>query len=178
MQSKEMSSNTQISDYLKIYTQESTKELIRARIGGKLFRMADFDKIQADPAAYACEIQRWKTAVKKALKDDSLGICKKHMFAWGPEDEKPDHKYADLPENGVPSNKSEFMALIIAGRLGQKYARDATLAATADDATFDEVTEVLSGGQYVTYKDYVKPENLEKTMKAMELVRLTLSAAY
>ena len=177
MQSKEMSRNNQVPDYVKMYTQETTREIIKARIGGKLFRMADFDKIQADPAGYACEIQRWKTAVKKALKEDPTGIGKKHIFAWGVEDEKPDAKYSDLPENGVPSNKTELMALVTNGRLGTKYMRDETLAATADDTVFDGVIEYLSGGAFMTYQDYMKSDNQEKIMKAMELVRLTLSAA-
>ena len=174
---KDPLSNTSVADYVKLYTQESAKEIIKARIHGKIFRMADFEKIQSDPIGYACEIQRWKTAVKKALKEDSAGIGKRHLFAWGPEDEKADEKYSDLPENGVPSNKVELMALITNGRLGAKFMRDSTLAATNDDSTFNDAIDYLSGGMHKSLDDYLKKENLEATMKAMELVRLTLSAA-
>ena len=114
--------NTSIDDYAKLLAQESTKEIIKARVSGRIFRLADFSKIQADPHAYVGEIQRWKTAIRKSLKEDTKGYGKKHLFAWGVEDDKADEKYADLPENGVPSTKAELVALINNGRLGPKLA--------------------------------------------------------
>ena len=176
MQKDDVLNNTSVGDYVKAYTTETTKEIIRARILGKVFRMADFDKILANPAQYACEIHRWKTAIKKALKEDSSGIGKKHMFAWGPEDDRPEDKYSDLPENGVPSNKKELLAMIKLGRLGAKFKR-AGLTLTSENSEFDDAIKELSGGVVTTFGAYMDPNKNEETAKAVELTRLTLSAA-
>ena len=168
--------NTSVSEYVKTFTQETTKEIIRARIHGKVFRMADFDKILANPAQYACEIHRWKTAIKKALKEDTSGIGKKHMFAWGPEDERPEDKYSDLPENGVPSNKPELVAIIKLGRLGAKFKRQG-LTNDSPDGQFNDPIKELSGGVVTTYEDYMDVTKNAEISKAVELIRLTLSAA-
>ena len=138
--------------------------------------MPDFDKIRANPQQYAGEISRWKTAIKKAMKDDSQGYGKKHLYAWGVEDDKPDEKYADLPENGVPRNKLEMVALLDQGRLGPKYAREG-LKVTSADALFDEATTVLSGGLILKFDEYIKPEINKEVAKNVDFVRLTLSAA-
>ena len=171
---KPLLNNTNSDDYVKMLSQEAAKEIIKARVSGKVFRMADFDKIQADPTAYETEVQRWKVAIKKALKTDTVGIGKKHLFAWGIEDDLPDDKYADLPENGVPSTKDELLALMKMGRLGAKYLRSKHKASTAD-AGFDEVVQHLSGGLY-DYASYMDEKTNAKIAEAVELVRLTLSA--
>lgn len=162
--------------YIKMYAQESTKEIIKARISGKVFRMPDFEKIQANPQQYEGEIQRWKTAIKKALKDDTRGYGKKHMFAWGPEDDKPDDKYSELPENGVPSNKTELVALLNVGRLGPKYVR-MKRKITDEDSEFDEIIKILSGGLVETFAEYMKVETNKEISKQVDMTRLTLSAA-
>ena len=43
---------------IKTYSSEATKEVIEARISGKVFKMADFDEIQSDPTRYVPELQR------------------------------------------------------------------------------------------------------------------------
>ena len=176
MQKDDVMNNTSVGDYVKAYTTETTKEIIRARILGKVFRMADFDKILANPAQYACEIHRWKTAIKKALKEDTSGIGKKHMFAWGPEDDRPEEKYADLPENGVPSDKKELVAMIKLGRLGAKVKR-AGLTTTSENTEFDDAINELTGGVVTTFDAYMASQKNEEIAKAVELTRLTLSAA-
>ena len=159
-----------------MYAQESTREIIKARISGKVFRMPDFDKIQADPNRYSGEIQRWKTAIKSALKEDAKGYGKKHRFAWGAEDDKTDDKYNDLPENGVPSSKTELVALIKYGRLGPKFAR---LKLTDEDANdkFDLAIKELSGGTVDSLDAYLVAETNKEISKRVEETRLTLSAA-
>lgn len=176
MEKNDSLNNTSVGDYVKTFTQETTKEIIRARILGKVFRMPDFEKIQANPAQYTCEIHRWKTAIKKALKEDSSGIGKKHMFAWGPEDDRPEDKYSDLPENGVPSNKAELLAIMKLGRLGPKHRRT-SLQESSADASFNDAIKELSGGVVTTYATYVEEKKNEEISKAVELTRLTLSAA-
>ena len=70
--------------FAKLYAQEATKEIIKAKVAGKIFKMADFDKIRANPKQYEPEIARWKGAINKAFADKSDGaaasIAKKHMF--------------------------------------------------------------------------------------------------
>ena len=168
--------NTNPESYIKMYAQESTREIIKARISGKVFRMPDFDKIQADPNRYSGEIQRWKTAIKSALKEDAKGYGKKHRFAWGAEDDKTDDKYNDLPENGVPSSKTELVALIKYGRLGPKFAR---LKLTDEDANdkFDLAIKELSGGTVDSLDAYLVAETNKEISKRVEETRLTLSAA-
>ena len=140
------------SEYMKMYTQEAAKEVIRSRVSGKVFKMADFTTIQADTTKYIPELQRWKTAVTKALKGDNYEMSIKHVFAWGPEDEMTEEKYQDLPINGVPSNKKEFIALMKLGRLGVKYIRTKTTESSEDNA-FNEAAIYLSGGLILTYLD-------------------------
>ena len=176
MSKADLLSNTSHDNYVKLYAQESTRELIKARVNGKIFRMPDFDKIQVNPQQYEGEINRWKTAIRKALKDDTRGYAKKHLFAWGPEDEKQDEKYVDLPENGVPSNKAELVALIKIGRLGPKYKRQG-YDVTDENTEFDEVITELSGGIITSFAEYMKKETNEEIAKHVDLTRLTLSAA-
>ena len=38
------------ANYVKLYAQESTREIIKARITGKVFKMPDFEKIQQNPS--------------------------------------------------------------------------------------------------------------------------------
>ena len=176
MNKQDLLDNASADTYIKLYAQESTREIIKARISGKVFRMPDFEKIQANPHQYEGEIQRWKTAIKKALKDDVTGYGRKHMFAWGKEDDKPDDKYSDLPENGVPSNKTELVALINLSRLGPKFARKKLTTESANTA-FDEAIRELSGNLVNTFDDYIKSETNKEIAKNVELTRLTLSAA-
>lgn len=171
---KDSLNNTE--SYVKLYAQESTREIIKARISGKVFKMPDFEKIQANPAQYEGEINRWKTAIKKALKEDTKGYGKKHMFAWGVEDDKPDEKYNNLPENGVPSNKAELVALIDIGRLGPKYAR-MKLTVTSANTDFDDAIKELSGGTTTSFAEYMRAEINIEIAKQVDLTRLTLSAA-
>ena len=168
--------NTSVDEYAKLLAQESTKEIIKARLSGKIFRLADFSKIQANPQAYAGEIQRWKTAIRKNLKEDTKGYGRKHRFAWGVEDDKPDEKYADLPENGVPSTKDELVALIDNFRLGPKFFR-MKLKASQANAQFDEAIKFLSGGTVETLDEYIDADTNKEIAKNVELTRLTLSAA-
>ena len=171
-----MLNNTNNESYAKLYAQEATREIIKARISGKIFRMPDFEKIQANPQQYAGEIQRWKTAIRKALKEDTLGYGKKHLFAWGPEDDKPDEKYADLPDNGVPANKTELVALLNNTRIGAKNKRAGLTVETANNE-FDDCIKMLSGGTITKFADYMKPETNKEIAKHVEMTRLTLSAA-
>ena len=165
-----MLNNTNTGDYMKLVSQEAAKEIVKARVSGKVFRLADFDKIQADPSAYETEVQRWKVAIKKALKSDTIGIGKKHLFAWGIEDDMSDDKYADLPENGVPQNKTELLALMKLGRLGAKYLRSKHKD-TTNDQGFDDVVQHISGGAFTTYESYMDIENNKKIAEGVELVR-------
>ena len=71
----------EMEQYIKTYSSEAAKEVIKARISGKVFKMADFDKIQSDPTRYVPELQRWKTAIAKALKGDGYQTSLKHKFA-------------------------------------------------------------------------------------------------
>ena len=166
---------TELSEYLKAYSTEAAKEVIKARISGKVFKMADFETIQLEPTKYVPELQRWKTAITKAIKGTGYDIAIKHVFAWGPEDELPDEKYADLPTNGVPSNKRQLIAMMKFGRLGVKYIKS-TRKETSADAAFDEPIEYLSGGLHTTYATYMEEKALAATKEAVELVKLTLSA--
>ena len=163
------------SEYLKMYAQESAKEVVKASISGKVFKMPNFTTIQADPTRYMPELQRWKTAITKALKGEHYEMSIKHIFAWGPEDDMPEQKYENLPINGVPSNKLELIALMKMGRLGVKYIRTKLKESTADNI-FDEAITYLSGGTITTYARYVEPDQIAKTKEAVELIKLTLSA--
>ena len=136
-----------MTEYLKAYSSEAAKEVIKARVSGKVFKMADFEAIQAEPTRYVPELQRWKTAVTKAIKGDGYHISIRHVFAWGPEDDLPDDKYSDLPPNGVPSTKANLVAMMKFGRLGVKFIRSQRKE-TSSDAAFDEPIEYLSGGLY------------------------------
>ena len=175
MQKTDSLNNTPES-YVKLYAQESTREIIKARVTGKVFRMPDFEKIQQNPNQYEGEIQRWKTAIKKALKEDVKGYGKKHLFAWGVEDDKIGEEYANLPENGVPSNKTELVALIEMNRLGPKIKRQ-KLKDTDDDSAFNDVIKELTGGVVTTFATYVTETVNAEIAKHVELTRLTLSAA-
>ena len=83
----------------------------------------DFDKMRLDTRKYETELARWKTAVKKVLNDKDSTIAYKHLYCWGPEDDKPDEKYKDLPINGVPRDKAGVVALVKTGRLGAATKR-------------------------------------------------------
>ena len=164
-----------MAEYLKAYSSEAAKEVIKARISGKVFKMADFETIQADPTKYVPELQRWKTAITKALKGDGYQTAIRHLFAWGQEDDLPDPKYEDLPTHGVPSNKKHLVAMMKYGRLGVKFIRSQRKE-TSPDTAFDEPIKYLSGGMYEKYVDYIDKDNLKQTREAVELVKLTLSA--
>ena len=165
----------EMAEYLKTYSAEAAKEVIKARISGKVFKMPDFETIQADPTRYVPELQRWKTAITKAIKGDGYQTSIKHIFAWGPEDDLPDEKYSDLPPNGVPSTKENLIAMMKFGRLGAKYIKSQRKPGSPSSA-FNEPIEYLSGGLYTTFDDYIKEANQKIIREAMELVRLTLSA--
>ena len=166
-------------NFAKLYAQEATKEIIKAKIAGKIFKMADFDKIRANPKQYEPEIARWKNAINKTFADkkdnsNASSIAKKHMYLWGHEDEKAEVQYADLPVNGVPKDKTEIVALMKNGRLGPKYKRK-PLQTTDLDAVFDPVVQQISGGMYNTLDEYITDH--DKIAEAVELARLTLAAA-
>lgn len=172
--------NTMSDSFAKMYAQEATKEIIKAKVAGKIFKMADFAKIRANPKQYEAEIARWKGAINKTFADKKEGqaasVAKKHMYLWGPEDEKPDTKYADLPVNGVPKDKAEIIALMKVGRLGPKFKRN-PLKLTDADTRFDTVVQGISGALYNTLKDYIDAENNAKIAEGVEIARLTLAAA-
>ena len=163
----------------KLYAQEATKEIIKAKIAGKIFKMAEFSKIRANPKQYEPEIARWKGAINKALVDTkkATSIAKKHMYLWGPEDEKPDDKYAELPINGVPKDKTEIVALMKCGRLGPKYKRTPLDVQQDADEKFNTVVQQISGGLYTTLDDYIKPDTNKEIAEAVELAKLTLASA-
>ena len=155
----------------KVMLAEAMKESVKARIAGRIFKMKEFKEMEADPDHYEVEILRWKTALEKAIAEKESSIAKKHQFVWGPEDNKPDK---NLPRDGVPTSKKEFVALLKAKRLGPKWRKEAP-AENDPDAKFNDATKELSGGLYTTWDNYKK--ETDKIHKAVEQARYIIGSA-
>lgn len=161
-------------DMAELMIHEVFKETSRAKIAGRIFKMKEFEEMDKDPDHFEAEVRRWKTAVEKTVAEaeKDVTVAKRHLFAWGPEDGKAAHP--NLPLDGVPKNKVEFNALLMSGRLGRKWRREAPKVTEAD-GKFDKATIELSGGAYATYAEY--KNDYQKIAKSMETTRYILAQA-
>ena len=159
-------------DMNELTIHEILKETTKAKIAGRIFKMKEFDEMDKDPDHFESEVRRWKTAVEKTVAEaeKDVVVAKKHLYVWGREDGKATHP--NLPRDGVPKDKVEFNALLVAGRLGRKWQREAPKASEADPK-FDRATIELSGGVYATYNEY--KNDFAKISKSMETTRYLLA---